>query len=452
MSEQLEGKAKDNQALEGAIVPTFLKFLIPSLVGILAMSTAAIVDAIFIGNYVGDTALAAVSLLMPFMALLFGFGLTLSVGGSVRAGKYIGEKNLEAAGAIFSKTLVVMTVIAVIICILGYLFYDLLFKAFGATDEVAPLMAEYLLPLLPFLVAQIITIVLYFFIRVDGHPNLAATALALGSVLNIALDYLFIAVFHWGLKGAALATGLAQLIPMLVMMTYFLDKNRQLVFSLKQTHWFEVFSALYNGLSEFVSEISAGIIAFILNWLLITTVGVKGVAAIAVIDYLLMIGFMLFFSLGDACQVIISQNYGAKQPQRINQFLTLAFGFAIVVSMACISILLLTPAPLVSMFLPDNAFDAVELTLEYVQIIWAVFLFVGFNMIISAYLTAIHLPAQSAVVALFRALIMPILLLLVLFTFVKSIHFLWAFPLAEMLTFIVALILFVRNRPSSIVS
>ena len=441
----------NNTAVEGSILPTFLKYLIPSLIGILAMSTAAIIDAIFIGKYVGDSALAAVNLIMPFMALLFGVGLTLSVGGSVRAGKYIGENNYKAASAIFSKTLVVMTLVSIVICGLGYLLHELLFKGFGANDEVAPLMAQYLLPLLPFLVAQMITIVLYFFIRVDGRPNLAAIALALGSVINIVLDYVFIVQFQWGLKGAALATGLAQLIPMLILLSYFFDKNRQLVFSFKQDHWFEVFNALYNGLSEFVSEISAGVIAFILNWLLITSVGVHGVAAIAVINYILMIGFMMFFSLGDACQVIISQNFGAKKPKRIGQFLKLAFVFSIVVSVLCILPMLLIPKTLISMFLQDQAHTTIDLAMGYIQIIWAVFVFAGLNMIISAYLTAVHLPAQSALVAVFRTLIMPSMLLLIFYFWIPSIHFLWALPLAELVTFIVAMIIFIKFKPSSVV-
>ena len=98
MSEQAQdSQDQDNQALEGPIFGTFLKYLIPSVIGLLAMSTASIIDGVFIGNYVGSDALAAVNLIMPMMSFIFGFTLTLSIGGSVRAGKYIGEKNYSAA-------------------------------------------------------------------------------------------------------------------------------------------------------------------------------------------------------------------------------------------------------------------------------------------------------------------------------------------------------------------
>ena len=98
-------KVEDNPALTGSIVPTFIKYLMPSLLGLIAMTSASLVDGIFIGNYLGTTALAAVNLIIPITTLMFGVGIMLSIGGSVRSGKYLGEKNVTAASAIFSKTL-----------------------------------------------------------------------------------------------------------------------------------------------------------------------------------------------------------------------------------------------------------------------------------------------------------------------------------------------------------
>ncbi|MFT6285947.1 MAG: Na+-driven multidrug efflux pump, partial [Alcanivorax sp.] len=286
----------DSQALDGAIVPTFLKYLVPSLVGLIAMTSASLVDGIFIGNYVGITALAAVNLIIPITTLLFGVGMMLSIGGSVRAGKYLGEGNLAAASAIFSKTLMFVAVYGVIIICLGLVFESQLFTGVGATEELFPVMGEYYRIIMPFLFAQLIVIVQYFFIRLDGFPNLAAVALAIGSVINIALDYLFIAVYGWGLTGAAFATGLSQAVPMFVMLVYFLRPERKLHFKFRQNNWKEVLQAGYNGISEFINEVSGAIIAFIFNWMLIQRAGVSGVAAITVVNYLLFIGFMMFFA------------------------------------------------------------------------------------------------------------------------------------------------------------
>ncbi len=266
---------EDNHALDGPVVATFFKYLIPSLVGLIAMTSASLVDGIFIGNYVGVTALAAVNLIIPIMTLIFGVGLMVSIGGSVRGGKYLGEKNIAAASAIFSKTLMFVAAYAVVVIALGLIFETLLFASLGASEELFPAMSEYYRIIMPFLITQLIAVVLYFFVRLDGLPNLAAAALVVGAVVNIALDYLFIVVYGWGLAGAAYATGLSQALPMMVLTVYFLLPKRKLHFRLRQDNWFEIFQAAYNGVSEFINEVSGGIIILIFNWMLIERAGVK---------------------------------------------------------------------------------------------------------------------------------------------------------------------------------
>ena len=198
----------NNDALEGPIFATFIKYMLPSLFGLIAMTSGSLVDGMFIGNYEGATALAAVNLIIPITTLLFGVSMMVSIGGAVRGGKYLGEKNTTAASAIFSKTLIFMLVYGVIVIALGLVFEDNIFASLGADETLFPVMSEYYRIIFPFLFFQFVVIQLYFFIRLDGFPNLAAIALAVGALGNIVLDYLFIAVFDWGLAGAALATGL----------------------------------------------------------------------------------------------------------------------------------------------------------------------------------------------------------------------------------------------------
>ena len=439
---------QSNNALEGPILATFLKYLLPAIFGMLAMSSASIVDGIFIGNFVGVPALAAVNLIIPILSVLFGVGLMLSIGGSVRAGKYLGQKNKKAASAIFSKTLIAVILYAMLTIIIGLILEPFLFQLLGADETLSKLMSEYYRVIMPFLLAQLMTIVLYFFIRLDGFPTLAATALAVGSVVNIILDYFFIAVFDWGLSGAAWATGLSQLLPLLTLLLYFLNKKRTLTFSLKQENWSEVFQAAYNGLSEFINEISAGIIALIFNLLLISRTGIEGVAAITVINYLLMIGFMVYFSIADTAQVMISQNFGAQNSLRLKQFLQITFAMTSLVSLIMILVLLIFNESLITMFLEDQGSEeTVMMAVEFVYYLWPVFIFAGANMTISAYLTAIHLPFQSGVVSLCRSLIFPASLLILLFMMFDDNRFVIAISIGECLTFIIALAYILRHNP-----
>lgn len=441
----------DNDALEGPILRTFVKYLIPSLLGLLAMTSASLVDGIFIGNYVGVTALAAVNLIIPIITLLFGVSMMVSIGGSVRAGKYLGEKNTQAASAIFSKTLIFMFVYSVLVIGIGLSLETLIFKGLGATQELFPVMSEYYRIILPFLLPQFIVIQIYFFIRMDGFPNLAATTLIIGSASNIFLDYLFIGLYGWGLKGAALATGLSQILSLIVVTAYFFRPQRKMRFGLRQKNWWEVFQAAYNGISEFINEVSGAIIAFIFNWMLIQRAGVTGVAAITLVNYLLYVGFMVFFSISDSIQVMISQNFGARNGQRIRSFIYTSGGFIAASGFGFILILLNGSDVLIGLFInTEQNPETVYLASEFVSYIWPIFIFAGFNMLISGYLTAIHLPFQSAVVATSRSLIMPIGFLIMFYILLSDYLFVAAISIAEAVSFLIAVILYLRHSPAKV--
>lgn len=442
----------NNKVLTGSISGNFFSLFIPSIIGLLSFSSASLVDGIFIGNFVGAEALAAVNLLIPFITVVFGIGYMLAVGGSVRAGKYVGEGDIKNASAIFSKVLTISVGFALIVVMLGLMFEERLYQTLGATNELIPLMSEYFRVRFPFMIAEMVIVIMYYFVRVDGYANFSAACILLASILNVTLDYVFVAELGWGLAGAAWATGLAQATPLCLFLTYFIFKDRKLQFSLKQKHWFEVIHASFNGMSEFINEVSASIVAFILNWLLITSVGTNGVAAITIINYLLFVGIMVVYSISEACQVFVSQNFGAKNIARIKQFFIITGIACACTSLIFISLLLGFTEEMVSLFLDDQSDDAAQLAIDYVDILWPIFLVNGFTICISAYLTALHAAKESAAIALSRGLILPCLLMFILYNFVPDVSFLWALPLAELLTFALAAILFINNQPGKRIS
>ncbi len=442
----------DNDALEGPIFPTFIKYMLPSLLGLIAMTSGSLVDGMFIGNYVGVTALAAVNLIIPITTLLFGVSMMISIGGSVRGGKYLGEKNTPAASAIFSKTLMFMIVYGLIVIALGLEFEAKIFASLGADKTLFPVMSEYYRVIFPFLFFQFIVIQIYFFIRLDGFPNLAAIALAIGAVVNITLDYLFIAVYGWGLAGAALATGLSQVMSLMMMLLYFFHPKRKISFGLRQENWQEVFQAAYNGISEFINEVSGALIGFIFNWMLIQRAGVTGVAAITLVNYLLFIGFMAYFAISDSIQVIISQNFGARNPQRIWAFLRTAGIIIVGVSAGIISLLIAGSESLIGLFIDvERDSETLALALEFVAYVWPVFIFAGFTMLISGYLTAVHLPFQSALVASCRSLIMPAGLLILSYMLLSDYRFVAAISVAEAVSFVLAVTVYLYHTPTSVI-
>ena len=450
--EMTERREMDDPILSGPHWPVFFRYALPSVAGLLALTTANIVDGIFIGNYAGADALAALNLLIPYFTFLFGLALALAIGGTVRAGKYLGENRPDAASSIFSKCLIATFAIALIGTLASLIFHESLYRALGASDDLFPLMSEYFLIIVWVMVVQLVTMVLYYFIRVDGFPVLATTALVVGSGANILLDALLVGYLDYGLRGAAVATGIAQILQFGVLLAYIGARTRRLRFQLHQQRWHEVLKAFTNGVSEWINEVSVGVVMLLINWLLITSQGVTGVAAFTVVNYLIFLSLMVFYGISDAMHVLLSHNLGARNAPRIRTFL----GCAVLVILGLGAILVLAvwfhgPA-LVRLFLDTGSDSATaQLADTFLAILWPLFLINGLNVLLSVYLTAMHKPLPSASVALSRSLILPALLLVLIATFAPQWPLLVALPLAEWLTFALAATLFLRFRPQRLV-
>ncbi|EWH00378.1 MATE family efflux transporter [Halomonas sp. BC04] len=446
-------QARHDPILTGPHWPVFFRYALSSVAGLLALTTANIVDGIFIGNFVGGEALAALNLLIPCFAMLFGLALALAIGGTVRAGKYLGEGSTAAASAIFSKCLIATFALALVAALLGLWFRETLYRLLGASPELFPLMSDYFLVFAWVLVVQLVTMVLYYFVRLDGLPGLATWALVAGAGVNILLDALFIGYLGYGLRGAALATGIAQLLQLAILLCYFVAPHRRLRFRLRQDNWGEVLKAGVNGVSEWINEASVGLVMLVINWLLMSSQGVTGVAAFTVVNYLIFLSLMVFYGIADAMHVLLSHNLGVGNARRIRTFM--GCGASVILGLGGLLVLVVWFQGdwLVRLFLDPTAdLATAQMADRFLAILWPLFLINGLNVLLSVYLTAMHKPLPSAVVAMARSLILPALLLLLVATFFPEWPLLVALPLAEWLTFALALALFLRFRPHRLLS
>ncbi|WP_328189628.1 MATE family efflux transporter [Marinobacter sp. OP 3.4] len=444
--------APDDPILTGPLWPVFFRYALPSVAGLLAITTAVIVDGFFIGNYVGADALAAITLLIPWFTFLFGIALAMAIGGTVRAGRYLGQGNIPAASAIYSKCLMATLVISLVITVTSLLFQEPLYRLLGASPSLFPLMAEYFQVIAGVMVMQLVTMVFYYFIRVDGFPILATTALIVGAGTNIVLDAVLVGYLDQGLQGAALATGMAQVLQLSVQLLYLTRPGRRLVFGLRQTHWSEVFRALANGVSEWINEVSVGLVMLLINWLLMREQGVDGVAAFTVVNYLIFLSLMVFYGISDAMHVLLSHNLGAGNPERIRRFMGCALTVILGLGVVLVLGVWLQGSMLVRAFLDTSADSTTAMLADrFLGILWPLFLINGVNVLLSVYLTAMHRPLPSAMVALSRSLVLPGLLLVLIATLAPEWPLLVALPLAEWLTFGLALALFLQARPHRLI-
>jgi Na+-driven multidrug efflux pump len=265
--------------------------------------------------------------------------------------------------------------------------------------------------------------------------------------MNILLDWLFIVEFGWGIEGAAYATGISEAAIIIPLLPYFLSSNRHLHFTLSIKGIRAIRTASANGISEFANEISAGVITLLFNWIMITTMGVAGVAAYTVVNYLLFSGLLICYGISESLQPLVSQNLGARNADRIRAFLRIGIASVFLTGMVIIAMLMLMPGVLIGLFLDDQAVDVSEIATHFVRLFWPAFLFSGVNITLSSYFTAMHKPIHSAAIALSRSLILPGLLLMVLPGLMGNDGIYISIPIAEGLTFVLASILYWFNQP-----
>lgn len=448
-----------NRILSGPVVSTFFYYAIASMLGLVAITTTSLVDGIFVGNYVGGEALAAISLLIPYFTVLFAIALMFAIGGSVAAGKYIGGGDDAGANDVFSQTLLATIAFSTLFAVASAWLEQPLFRLLNVPDHLAPMVAEYFAVIRWVLVIQLTTMVLYYFVRADEHPGLATTALVVGSASNIAFDALFVIHFDMGLRGSAYGTAASQVIQAGLLCTYFRSDARSLRFVPRQRDWLKLARASYIGVSELINEISVGVIMWLVNLLVLARQGVDGVAAFSVVNQFIFLSLMLSYGVADALHLLVSQNFGAGNRARIRQFAGISLTCSLSLGVVLAGVVAGLRHTVTGWFLSADDAHVAQQAAELTLVIAPLFLVNASNVILSCYLTAIHQPGASATIAILRGLALPACLLVTLdalqdrtpaMAALSSWAFLAALPIAEWLTFAVGLLLCHRHRPAAL--
>ncbi|MCB2183497.1 MAG: MATE family efflux transporter [Desulfobulbaceae bacterium] len=442
---------RDLDPVTGKIFPVFVCYAVPSVIGMLAMSCAVVVDGLFLGNYAGTTSMASVNLTIPATGLLFGLTLMLSVGGAIRCGKHLGAGNLKAANASFSQIIVFVCCLSIAVTALGLIFMDQLVFLLGADKTLAPSVAEYLSILLFFCIFQLGAVSLSYFIRVANLPVWASAAMIAGSLVNIILDWLFVVHFQMGHKGAALGTGLAEMVTFLLLCAPFVAKQGTLQFYWRKKDFSEVLKASTKGFPEFSNEFSIGIIMYIFNWIIMEKLGQSGIAAFAIINYMTLAGMVISYGISDSLQPVISQNYGALKHKRIRKFMVLATASVFAAGIAISILLVTTPHTVSNLFINSADRETRELANLFISRIWPVFIVNGINIVLAAYLTAMHRSLDSTLIILARNLLLPVFFLFIIQVLIGYDSILIVLPLSELATFVIGIYLMHKNSPKNLI-
>lgn len=438
-------KYNELEIASGNIYKTFFKFTLPNMVGLIAMSSVALVDGYFVGNYVSSVALAAVNIIIPLITVVFGISIMLTIGAAVLIGTYLGEGKVNKASAVFTKVMITITVISLFFTVLSFIFSEEVSRLLGANDEIMVYAVPYLKMVSIFFLFQALEYSLSVIIRTDGNPYLASTAVLFGAVLNFILDYIFIVKMNMGISGAALGTGISFMTSTFLMLFHFILKKGRVYLTKQIGKWKEIIYASYNGSSELLSEASVAVVAYLFNNIMVQNLGTYGVEAFAVINYALWATNMLCYAVGDSLVPLISINYGAMQYKRIQKILSLSRISVIFIGASVFALFTFIPEKIIATLLnPVTDKDAFDIALVFADYMKYAFLILGLNMVYSSSFTAFQKPLHSVVVALSRGLILPVIFIFTMPLFFADKGIYSAVPLAEALTFILSFILW-RN-------
>ena len=424
-----------------------LRFVLPSVVMMVFTSIYGVVDGLFVSNFAGKTAFAAINLVMPFVMVLGGIGFMIGAGGTALVSKILGEGDRERANRCFSMMVLLTLILGVLLSVVGVLFMRPVARFLGATDGMMDDCVLYGRIVTGFTVTFMLQNVFQSFLIAAEKPHLGLAATVAAGVTNMALDALFVAGFGWGVAGAAVATGLSQCVGGLFPLIYFLRPNSSLLRLVKTGLDGRVLlKACANGSSELMSNISSSVVGMIYNFQLLRYIGEDGVSAYGVLMYVQFIFVAIDIGYAIGCAPVIGYHYGAGHPSELKNMLRkstlLMGGTGIVMAVAAAAL----ARPLALLFVGYDP-TLCALTQHAFRLFSFAFLLAGFNIFVSSFFTALNNGEVSAAVSFLRTLVFQTASVLLLPELIGVDGIWWAITVAEVFAFVISLLfLFVKRK------
>ncbi|UUV18967.1 MATE family efflux transporter [Fusobacteria bacterium ZRK30] len=410
----------------------FLKYTIPGVIGMIVTSLYIVVDGIFIGKAVGSDGLAAVSMVGPLTSLSFALNIMIATGSATIVAIKMGEKKIEEASKIFSFFVLMLILGAGGISLFTLVFPDQTAVFLGATGDLKSMVIEYMKIIMYFNIFYMGTYFLEIFVRTNGRPTYSMSALIIGGILNIILDYIWVIQMGYGLKGAAFATGISQTVASIILIIDFFRSDSQLKFVKPDFSLNLLLRGIINGSSEFVSEISLGFIIFMFNLIIMREVGKVGVSAFSIINYVNTVVFAILLGVSQGIQPIISYSLGADERYVIRGIFNLAIKTVFIIGTVAFTSMFIFSEEIIGTFSKNK--ELLTFTTKAAKIYCFAYFLNGINMVMSAYFTAIENAALSAFISALRGIIF-VLMGTVIFPLIWGIDGIWfTMPVAEVLT------------------
>ncbi len=424
---------RDKLLGESKLFPLIVKFSVPAIVGMLVNALYNTVDRIYIGNKIGHLGIAGITVSFPVMLIMMAFGMLIGFGSTSLMSIRLGEKKRDEAKKITGNSMVLLLSGAVIISVLGSVFLTPLLKAFGASADVLPYAQDYLSIIMIGAIFQAMGFGMNNQIRALGSPKIAMTTMIVGALINVVLDPIFIFVFEWGMKGAALATILSMLASAVWVLFYILGRRNDLRpgpsdFRLDRRIVLKILSL---GTPPFLMQLAASALMIVLNHSLVFYGGDIALSAMGIAFSVSNLIMMPVFGLNQGVQPIIGYNYGAMNYDRVRSAVKTGMVIATLFVTAGFLMTRLFPEQLVMLFNSDDR-ELIALGARVVQIFMLLLPIVGVQVISSGFFQAIGKPKQATIITLSRQLLILIPLIVILPRFFGLYGIFYSMPLADL--------------------
>ena len=420
---------------------------LPSIVMMVFTSIYGVVDGTFVSNFVGKTPFAAVNLVWPFLMILGAFGFMIGTGGSALVAKTLGENKKEDANRYFTMLITLVVILGILLTIFGLIVVRPLSHALGARGQMLEDCVTYGRTLMIFNTAFMLQSVFQSLFITAEKPRLGLIMTVAAGLTNMVLDALFIAVFKWGLVGAALASGLSQCIGGILPLIYFLSSKNDtpLKFVKTKMEGKVLLKACVNGASELMTTVSSSLVSMLYNFQLMRLAGQNGIAAYGAVMYVefAFIAVFIGYSIGTA--PIVSYHYGSENHNEVKNMLQKSFKIMSVLGITMMVLAQILASPLAKVFVGYDK-KLFDMTVHGFRLFSFYFILAGINIYASSFFTALNNGMISAIISFSRTLGFETLAVIILPIFLQLDGVWLAITVAEICAFVISISFLIAKR------
>lgn len=423
-----------------------IRFVLPSVFMMIVTSVYGVIDGLFISNFVGKTPFAAINLIMPFSMILGGMGFMIGTGGTALVSKVLGENDREKANRYFTLLIIFGVVLGVVLTAIGIAVMRPVARLLGASEDMLEYSVLYGRIVVGFTTFYMLQNIFQSFLAAAEKPKMGLIVTLIAGCANAALDALFIVVLKWGIVGAAVATGIGQVLGGIIPLVYFARKNTSLLKFVKPKMEIKpILKACGNGSSELLTNVASSVVSMLYNLQLMKFFGENGVAAYGVLMYvqLIFLAIEIGYTIGSA--PIVGYNFGAQNHSEMKNVFRKSMVILSICGVVLSGLAQALAVPLAKLFVGYDT-ELFNLTVKAFRMFSFAFIFSGIAIYSSGFFTALNNGLVSAILSFLRALVFQVTFVFLL-PFLFGVHGIWwAMFATELSAFIVAVIFFIAFR------